>query len=101
MLLKLNIKLRTPTPLALEVALWELKTPSNARELEAQTTLIYNRIQRHKSSSPTSIITAINQLKKGAEVMLHSAILLKGRIASLKKANKAAIKRKQRKKKQI
>ena len=34
-LLKLNVKLRTPIPLALEAALWELKTLSNARELEA------------------------------------------------------------------
>ena len=34
-LLKLNVKLYTPTPLAPEAALWESKTLSNARELEA------------------------------------------------------------------
>ena len=59
-LLKLDVKLRTPTPLAPKAALWESKTPSNARELKAQTTLIRNRIQRHKSSSPTSVIAAID-----------------------------------------
>ena len=32
---KLDVKLRTPTPPTLEVALWESKTPSNARELES------------------------------------------------------------------
>ena len=33
-LLRLNIKLCTPTPPALEAALWELKTLSNVCELE-------------------------------------------------------------------
>ena len=100
-LLKLDVRLRTPTPPAPEVIQWEAKTPSNARELEAQSTLIRDRIQRHKSSSPASIIAAIDQLKKGAEVMLHSAALLKDRVASLERANEAATIRKQRKKKRI
>ena len=43
----------------------------------------------------------INQLKKGAEVMMLSAELMRDRIASLKKANEAATKRRQRKKKRI
>ena len=34
-LLKLDVKLRTPTPPALETTLWESKTPSNVRELGA------------------------------------------------------------------
>jgi hypothetical protein len=71
------------------------------RKLEAQSALIRDRIRRHKSSSPTSIIAAIDQLKKGAKVMLHSAALLKDRVASLERANEAAIMRKQRKKKRI
>ncbi|KAH7562249.1 hypothetical protein BM1_01769 [Bipolaris maydis] len=39
---------------------------------------------------------AINQLKKGAEVMMLSAELMRDRIASLEKANEAATKRRQR-----
>ena len=58
-------------------------------------------MRKHKSSSPASIIEAINQLKKGAEVMMLSAELMRDQIASLKKANKAASARKQRKKKRI
>jgi hypothetical protein len=100
-ILKLNIKPRTPTPPALQVTLWEARTPSNQHELKAQSTLIRDRIRRHKSSSPTSIIAAIDQLEKGAEVMMHSAALLKGRVTSLEKANEAATTRKQRKKKRI
>ena len=43
-LLRLNIKLYTPTLPTLEVALWELKTLSNIYELEFQSTLVCNRI---------------------------------------------------------
>jgi hypothetical protein len=98
---KLNVQLRTPTPTALPEAPWEARTPSNVRELEAQLTLIRERVRRHKSLLPASIIKAIDQLKKGAEVIILSAELMRNRIASLKKANKAASARKQRKKKRI
>ncbi|OCL15345.1 hypothetical protein AOQ84DRAFT_279152, partial [Glonium stellatum] len=55
----------------------------------------------HKSSSPAPIIEAIHQLKKGAEVMMLSAELMRDRISTLEKANDAATKRSQRKKKRI
>ena len=99
---KLDVQLRTPTPpAALTEALWEARTPSNARELEAQSSLIRERVRQHKSSSPASIIEKIDQLKKGAEMMILSAELMKERIASFKRANKAALKRRERKKKRI
>jgi hypothetical protein len=99
---KLDVQLRTPTPpAALINTLWEARTPSNIRELKAQSTLIRERVRKHKSSSPASIIEAIDQLKKGAEVMMLSAELMRDRITSLEKANKAASERKQRKKKRI
>jgi hypothetical protein len=98
---KLDVQLRTSTPATLPEAPWEAHTPSNVRELEAQSTLIRDRVRRHKSSSPASIIEAINQLKKGAEVMMLSAELMRDRIASLERANEAASKRKQRKKKRL
>ncbi|EMD58123.1 hypothetical protein COCSADRAFT_59067, partial [Bipolaris sorokiniana ND90Pr] len=63
-------------------ALWQARTPSN-------------------SSSPASIIAAINQLKKGAEVMMLSAELMRDRIASLERANIAVSERRKRKKKRI
>jgi hypothetical protein len=98
---KLNVQLRTPTPATLPEAPWEARTPSNVRELDTQSTLIRERVRRHKSSSPASIIEAINQLKKGAKVMMLSAKLMRDRITSLKRANEAASARKQRKKKRI
>ncbi|RYO04880.1 hypothetical protein AA0121_g12629 [Alternaria tenuissima] len=99
---KLDVQLRTPSPAAaLLEAPWEARTPSNVRELEAQSTLIRKRVRQHKSSSPASIIKAIDQLKKGAEVMILSAELMRDRITSLERANEAASARKQRKKKRI
>ena len=71
------------------------------RELESQLTLIHDRILRHQDLSPTLIIAAIDQLKKGAEVMMHLAVLMCDWIVSLKRANDAAIKCKQCKKKRI
>ncbi|KAF1928171.1 uncharacterized protein M421DRAFT_18583, partial [Didymella exigua CBS 183.55] len=44
---------------------------------------------------------AIDQLKKGAEVMMLSAELMRDRITGLERANEAASARKQRKKKRI
>ena len=99
---KLDVQLRTPTPPAiLAEALWQARTPSNTRELEAQSTLIRDRVQQHQDSSPASIIAAINQLKKGAEVMMLSAELMRDRIATLERANTAVSERQKRKKKRI
>ncbi|USP82162.1 hypothetical protein yc1106_09436 [Curvularia clavata] len=99
---KLDVQLRTPTPpAALAEALWQACTPGNVRELEAQSTLISDRVRRHKSLLPASIIAAIGQLKKGAEIMMLSAELMRERIANLERANEAASKRRERKRKRI
>ena len=75
---KLDVQLRTPTPpAALAEALWEARTPSNARKLKAQSTLIYKRVRQHRSLLPASIIEAIGQLKKGAEVIILLAKLMR------------------------
>ena len=58
-------------------------------------------MRQHKSLLLALIIKAINQLKKGAEVIMLSAKLMRDRITSLKRANKAASARKQRKKKRL
>jgi hypothetical protein len=60
--------------------------------------LTCDRIRRHQDSSPVSIIEAIDQLKKGAEIMMHSDVLTRDRIATLEKENKAATERQSRKK---
>jgi hypothetical protein len=98
---KLDVQLRTPNPPTLVGVPWEARTPSNVRELEAQSSLIRKRVQRHRISSLVLIIEAIDQLKKGAEVMMLSAELMRDRVTSLEKANEAAPKRKQRKRERL
>ena len=44
---KLDVQLRTPTPPAAGTVAWEAQTPRNAREMEAQLTLIRNRMQTY------------------------------------------------------
>lgn len=98
---KLDIKLRTPTPAVSEDLPWQSQTPSNAYEIEARSTLIRDRIRRHKSSSPTSIIESINRLEKGPAKVTHDIALMRKEISSLRQAAKTATKRKSRKRKYI
>jgi hypothetical protein len=99
-LLRLDVVLRTPSPLPVPPA-WESQTPSNARELELQSSLVRTRIRAHQDSSPLSIIQAIDRFTKGAERMVHEAVLLREEAKSLRAANEAATKRRSRKKKRI
>jgi hypothetical protein len=71
-----HVQLHTPTPAALPEAIWEAHTLSNIHELKVQSTLIRNRMQRHKRLSPASIIKAIVQFKERAEVMMLSTELM-------------------------
>ena len=69
--------------LALLEPTWVSQTPSNARELEAQSSLLRERIRRHQSSSPESIIESLGRLTKGAERMVHLAVLQQAEISAL------------------
>jgi hypothetical protein len=62
---KLDVVLRTPTPPKPEATPWESKTPSNLREIEAQPTLIRERVQLHRDSPPSPLLRAVEQLNKG------------------------------------
>jgi hypothetical protein len=73
---KLNVRLRTPTPPQRDDAAWEAKTPRNAKELEAQTTLIRQRMQRRPGSPASSLDEQVRQLSKGAQQIAHNMVLL-------------------------
>ena len=98
---KLDVRLRTPTPPTIDDSQWESKTPSNPIEFQSQSTLVKTRIQRHLDSSPTGIIQSLESLSKGAEMMMHSAVLLRTQVAELQAANEAATRRKSHKRKRI
>jgi len=98
---KLEVRLRTPTPPTTEDTLWESRTPSNAIEFGSQSALVRSRIQRHLDSSPTSMIESLDRLTKGAELMIHSGVLMREEISSLRAANEAASRRRSYKRKRI
>ena len=51
--------------------------------------LIKTRIANYQNSSPTSILTTIDQLAKGIMAIIHEVALLRLEVSSLHKANEA------------
>jgi hypothetical protein len=98
---KLDVKVRTPTPPLLGELLWNPKTPTNANEIQAQSTLLRDRIQKHQGSSPTPMVEIVDQLQRGTAMLLHGQTLLAARVLQLEASNKAASERKSRKRKRI
>jgi hypothetical protein len=98
---RLEVKPCTPSPPPPGPTPWQPKTPSNAAEIGAQSTLILNRIREYRSSSTESIRDMVQQFQKGAEMIVHTQVLMAAEIVRLQAANKAASERKTRKKKRI
>jgi hypothetical protein len=98
---RLNVKLRTPSPVegVIELPnLWVPKTPNNPTEATSQTDYIKRRINCHQGSSPTSIFGAIDQVAKGACGIMHKMALLKAENELLREANTTLSKRRRARK---
>jgi hypothetical protein len=98
---KLDVVLCTPTPPKPEDTLWESKTPSNLLELEAQSTLVRERIQLHRGSPVSPLLRAVEQLNKGVALIGHEAVLVRQEMAGLRKAVEIATEVRGRKRKYI
>jgi hypothetical protein len=98
---KLDVRLRTPTPPALGTVPWEAQTPRNAREIEAQSTLIRNRIQNYQGSPASSLDEQVKQLSKGAQQIAHNMVLVQEEIGRLRDAVDTLTKRKTRKRRYV
>ena len=97
---KLDIKLRTPTPPlpGSNVEPWTSQTPNNPQEAISQSEFVKNRLAKHKSSSPTPILAALESTAKGLEAMAHNLIFIQEEVRTLREANKALSKRRRAKK---
>ena len=87
---KLDVKLHTPTPPEGTPELpdpWVSKTPKTIKETESQSAYLENRIRRHKSSSPSSIIDAMKSMTKGLKAHQHEMALLRTEVRDLRDAN--------------
>jgi hypothetical protein len=98
---KLDVQLRTPTPPAPGTVAWEAQTPRNAREIEAQSTLIRNRMQNHRGSPTSSLDEQVKQLSKGAQQIAHNIVLVQEEISRLRDAVNTLTKRKTRKRRYV
>jgi hypothetical protein len=97
---KLDVRLRTPTPPGTPDGLqtpWVSKTPKTTSEALSQSTLIKGQIARHQGSSPTPILSAVDQLSKGMQVFSHQVTLLQAEVRTLQEANQALSKRRRAK----
>lgn len=97
---KLDVKLRTPTPIEEEASAstsWVPKTPNTVREVKSQSEYLERRIRGHKSSSPESIIEASKSLAKAATRIYHKVTLLSAENRELRQANEALSRRRRAK----
>jgi hypothetical protein len=98
-----RLDIRPRTPLAVEEAtelprLWVPMTPNNPTEATSQTDYIKKRISHHQGSSPTSILSAVDQITKGTCGIMHKLALLKSEVEQLRKANALLSKRRRARK---
>ncbi|KXL42635.1 MAG: hypothetical protein FE78DRAFT_543521 [Acidomyces sp. 'richmondensis'] len=94
---KLDIRIRTPTSPRRDAT----KTPRNAYKIEAQSTLIRERIQKRPGSSTSSTNQYVVQLSKGAQQIAYEIVLIRKEIARLRDAVEVATHRKKRKRRYI
>lgn len=92
-LLKLNIHLKTPTPPGSSGSIFSPRTPQNLLQLQKQASSIKYLIKRRSQSPPTPTDRALNQLIKGCELAMNSAIFLAHENSTLRAENE---KRKQK-----
>src|SRR5580700_6264349 len=94
---KLNTQLRTPTPplaTALEQGPWIPETPHNTAQLELQSKAIKDYIKRRTRSPPSPTDLALNQLVKGCQMAMNSAVLLAEENRQLRAENERQKKKK-------
>jgi hypothetical protein len=98
---KLDVVLRTPTPAPPEDTPWESKTPATIKEIEAQSTLVRERIQRHRESPISPLLQAVDSLAKGMAIIGHNSVLQARELAGLWKSINALTEQRSRKRKYI
>jgi hypothetical protein len=98
---KLDLRPETPilsTPSVRSDPSPTLRTPSNTNEVASQSRNIKSRIARHRSSSPTEILNAVDRVARGMTQVIARYTLLRSEVAELRKANQELSKRRRAKK---
>ncbi|KAJ4018269.1 hypothetical protein NW758_15332 [Fusarium oxysporum] len=97
---KLDVQLRTPTPVeeeAQQAQSWTSRTPRTVLEAGSQSEYLQKRIRRHHSSSPESILEALQSLTKAVKRNMHETALLRAENRELRQANEILSRRRRAK----
>ena len=98
---QLNIQLKTPTPPGSWPTNSEPQTPHNLKQLGKQASTIKRLLRQRTNSPPTPSKTALNQLVKGCEMAMSSAIILAKENQDLHIAHERRVQKRKRSNKQI
>jgi hypothetical protein len=93
---KLNTQLQTPTPpppSSIEQGPWVPETPHNSTQLELQSKAIKGFLRRRTKSPPSPTDLALNQLVKGCQIAMNSAVLLAEENRQLRAENERQVKK--------
>ena len=102
---KLNISLRTPTPLSSRLSSrssqFTPKTPRTVIQLQKQASMLKDLLKQRSNSPPSPSKTMLDQIIKGHCIALHNTALLAQENANLRIANEKVVKKRTRSTKQI
>ncbi|KAL1979193.1 hypothetical protein VTN96DRAFT_6521 [Rasamsonia emersonii] len=104
-LTQLNIQLKTPTPpgsrAGSTLTNWVPETPHNIIELHHQAATIKALLKRRTQSPPSPTDAALNQLIKGCQLAMNSAVILAKENQDLRAANENLKRKRKRSTNQI
>jgi hypothetical protein len=102
---KLNISLKTPTPLSSRLnsrsSQFTPKTPRTMIQLQKQASMLKNLLKQQSNSPPSPSKTILDQIIKGHYIALHNTVLLAQENANLRAANKKVVKKRSQSTRQI
>ena len=96
-----TIQLKTPTPPGSRSTNSDPKTPHNLKQLEKQATAVKKLLRQHPNSPPTPSKAALNQLIKGCELAMNSALLLAHENQELRASHEKQLQKRKQSRKQI
>jgi hypothetical protein len=93
-------QLQTPSPPKQppQTQAWVSETPQNITQLQQQTDLLKQYLKRRTQSPPSPTDQALNQLVKGCQLVMHSAVLLTSENKRLQAENQRQIRKRAQKK---
>ena len=85
--LTVQVDIATPSPRPTSRSTWEPETPHNIVQLERQAQALQILLKQRSRSPPSPVGQVVNQLVKGAQIAMHSAVLLATENEELRTAN--------------